>query len=64
VVGIGEDDFGVKIVDEISGRKGFHGALGPDRHEDGRFNSAVGSMKKSRTGASIRASGLDFETKR
>jgi hypothetical protein len=62
VVGIREDDFGVKIVDEIARRKAFDGTLGADGHEYRRFDSAVSGVKEASARAGLGAGGLDFKT--
>ena len=64
VVGVGKDDFGVKIVDEIARGKAFDRALGADGHEDGGFDGAMSGVQKAGARAAVGAGGLDFETER
>ncbi len=45
MVGVGEDDFGIEVIDEIAGRKTFDGALSANGHEDRGFDDAVGSAE-------------------
>jgi hypothetical protein len=61
VVRVGEDDFGVEIVDEIAWRQAFDCALGADGHEDGGFDGAVGGVEEASARAGLGAGGLDFE---
>jgi hypothetical protein len=63
MVGVREDDFGVKVVGEVAWREPFDGALRADGHENRGFYNAVGRVEQAGTSAGLRAGGLDFEAK-
>lgn len=62
MVGIGEDYFGVEVIDEVARGETFDSTLCAYRHEDGGFDGAVSGVKKARAGTGVGAGGLDFET--
>ena len=61
MVGVGKNDFGVEIIEEVTRREGFDGSLRADRHEDGGLDDAVGRVDQpgARTRNGTRR--LDFE---
>ena len=62
VIGVGEDDLRVEVGFEVALGEAFDGGLCADRHEGGRFDDAVGSVKQARAGAGDGAFSDDFET--
>src|ERR1700733_3451707 len=64
MVGVGENDFGVKIVAEIAWGQAFYGALCAHRHEDWGFDDAMGRTQKAGASPCLRAGGLNFKAKR
>ena len=63
VVRVGEDYFGVQIVDQIARRETFHCSLSAHRHEHRRLNCAMGRMQQTGSRASLWAFSLYFKSK-
>lgn len=61
MVGVGKDDFGIEVVDQIAWGKALDGALRADRHENRGFDSTVSGMQQAGAGVRVRTSGLDFK---
>jgi hypothetical protein len=62
VISIGEDDFGVEVVQQLNGEEALDGRLGADGHEDRGFDRAVGGVEDPGSGAGSGAGGLKVET--
>jgi hypothetical protein len=61
MIGVGEDYFGIEIVEEVAWGKTLDGALGTDGHEDRRFDCAVRRVKQAGPGARVWTNGLNFK---
>jgi len=61
MIGVGEDDAGVKIAGEVALGDAFDGGLGADGHEDRRLDDAVVGVEESGASASGGALGLYFK---
>ena len=64
VIGVGEDDLGVEVVNEVARGERLDGGLGADGHENRRFDDAVGGMEQAGARPCFGAGSLDFEVKR
>ena len=58
VIGVGQDDLRVQIVQQIAREDALNGPLRADRHEDGRFDVAVGGVQDARARTGFRAGRL------
>ena len=62
MVGVGEDDSGVKISQQLARSKALNRALRSDWHENGGFDRAVSSVEQARASASLRTGGLNLKS--
>ena len=61
VIGVGQDDFGVEVVEELGGEDAFDRCLSANGHEDRGFDGAVGGVEDTGSGAGGGAGGLEVE---
>lgn len=61
MIGIRENDAGIKLALEIAGCKTLHGRVRADRHEHGCLDCAVCRVQKARASAGLRTRRLYFE---
>jgi len=62
MIGVAENDLGVEVADQIPRQQAFDGGLGPDWHEDGRFDVAMSGMQNPRPRPGMWTGGLNFKT--
>jgi hypothetical protein len=62
MIGVAQDDLGVKIVNQIARQQALDGGLRPHRHEDGGLDIAMGGMQDARARAGSGTGCLDFKT--
>jgi hypothetical protein len=62
MIGVAQDDFGVEIVDQLSGGEAFYSSLRPDGHEYGSFDCAMSGVQQTGTRTRMRADGLNLES--
>ena len=61
VIGVGEQDADVEVVQQVALRQSLDGRLRADGHEDRGFDGAVRRVKDTGAGAGMRAGREDFE---
>src|SRR5579862_1543397 len=61
MIRVGEDDLGVQVARQVALRHAFHRGLGANRHEDRRFDNAVGGVNQTGPRAGIWTDRLELE---
>jgi len=61
MVGVGQDDGRIDLVEELLRGKSLHRGLSANGHENRRREDAMGGIKESSAGMGDGALGLDFK---
>src|SRR3954453_19582551 len=61
MIGIGQDNARIQILEQVARRHTLYGALRADRHEHRRLYRSVRGVQQPRAGAGVRAGGLNLE---
>ena len=61
MIGIGQDDARVQVLEQLARRHAFYGALRADRHEHGRFYGAVLGVQQPGARACVGTGSLNLK---